>query len=149
MDTELAALASSGATTLVSLMVTDSWSQARELVGRLVARTASKSGTVAELDAARARLLACDARDGARTTREVTDQWHVRLHLLLRTGALTSDGLRDLLTSLQRIVDASGPGPVTVRNDISGGVQHGPVIQSGRITGLTFHYHDRADPGQD
>lgn len=38
MDTELAALAASGATTLVSLMVTDSWAQARELVGRLISR---------------------------------------------------------------------------------------------------------------
>ncbi|MEU3778478.1 hypothetical protein AB0F11_35815 [Streptomyces sp. NPDC032472] len=27
----------------------------------------------------------------------------------------------------------------TVRNDIRGGVQHGPVIQSGHITSLTIH----------
>ncbi|MFJ3530046.1 MULTISPECIES: hypothetical protein [unclassified Streptomyces] len=149
MDAELAALAASGATTLVSLMVTDSWAQARQLVGRLVARTASDGATVAELDASRARLLAADARDQARATREVTDQWHVHLHRLLGTGVVTGDGVRDLLTSLQRIADTAGPGPVTVRNSITGGVQEGPVIQSGRITGLTFHIHDPAAPGPD
>ncbi|MEU8700971.1 hypothetical protein AB0C61_25590 [Streptomyces sp. NPDC048680] len=150
MNTELAALAASGATTLVSLMVTDSWTQVRELVGRLVAHPASGSETVAGLDTARARLLASHTDDdgGARTTREVTDQWHLRLQHLLQTGAVTSDGVRDLLTSLQRIAGPPGAGHVSVHNDISGGTQHGPVIQSGRITGLTVHNPDQTAPGQ-
>ncbi|MFJ4856894.1 hypothetical protein [Streptomyces sp. NPDC088730] len=147
MDAELAALAASGATTLVSLMVTDSWAQARQVVGRLVARTDSDGVTVAQLEAARTRLLAADARDHARAAREVTDQWHVHLHRLLGTGAVTGDGLRDLLTSLQRIADTAAPGPVTVHNSITGGVQEGPVIQSGRVTGLTLHMRDPAAPG--
>ncbi|MFF1505673.1 hypothetical protein ACFVZR_39070 [Streptomyces sp. NPDC058316] len=149
METELAALAASGATTLVSLMVTDSWAQARELVGRLISRTGSDRATVTDLETARARLLAADARDGAQTAQEITGQWLDHLHHLLQTGSVTSGDLHDVLTSLQRLATTSEPHPGVVHNDINGGVQHGPVIQSGRITGLTFHVHDPAVPRQD
>ncbi|ROQ63255.1 hypothetical protein EDD93_5998 [Streptomyces sp. 840.1] len=144
MTAEPAALAAAGATTLVSLMVTDAWAQARQLVGRLVARGSSDGAPVAELDAGRATLLAADARDRARATREITAQWHIRLHELLRTGAVTGNDLGELLASLQRITDTAGPGPVTVHNSITGGVHEGPVIQSGHITGLTLHIRDPA-----
>lgn len=148
MDTEFAALAASGASTLVSLMVTDSWAQARELVGRLFSRIGAGSPTIADLDAARARLLAADAGD-AQTTREITDRWHAHLHRLLQTGSATSDDLHDVLTSLQQLVNVPAAHPVHVHNDINGGVQHGPVIQSGRITGLTLHVHGPGLPVQD
>lgn len=92
MDSELAALAASGATTLVSLMVTDSWTHAREVVGRFLARIGSDGSAIADLDNARTRLL--------------------------NTGA-TED--------VQAIAD---------------------VIQSGRITGLTFHVHQPPAPNQ-
>ncbi|MFD3547748.1 hypothetical protein ACFWUW_19460 [Streptomyces sp. NPDC058655] len=148
MDTEIAALAASGASTLVSLMVTDSWVQARELVGRLFSRTGAGGATIADLDTARARLLAGGA-DDAQTTREITDRWHVHLHRLLQTGSATSDDLRDVLTSLQQLVNVPAVLPVPVHNNINGGVQHGPVIQSGRITGLAFHVHGPGLPVQD
>lgn len=72
------------------------------------------------------------------TAQDITDHWHAQFHELLRNGSVTSGGLRDLVTVLQRLADTSAPLPLTVRNDITGGVQHGPVIQAGRITGLTF-----------
>jgi hypothetical protein len=147
MDTEFAALAASGATTLVSLMVTDSWAQARELVGRLFSRTGAGGATIADLDAARARLLAADADDAQ--TREITDRWHVHLHRLLQTGSATSDDLQDVLASLQQLVNVPATAPIAVHNDIKGGIQHGPVIQSGRIAGLTFHVHGPGFPMQD
>jgi hypothetical protein len=149
MDTEFAALAASGATTLVSLMVTDSWAQARELVGRLFSRADTGGATIAELEDARARLLAADADDGAQAAREITDQCHAHLHRLLRTGSTTTDDLQDVLTSLQQLVNGPGSVPIAVHNDINGGVQHGPVIQSGRISGLTFHVHGSGLPVQD
>lgn len=147
MDVELAALAASGATTLVSLMVTDSWTQARDLVGRLLSRTGPAA--VADLDDTRTRLLAADERNGDQIARDITAQWQTHLHHLLQTGAVTSENLRDVLSSLERLADTSAPHPGVVHNDISGGVQHGPVIQSGRITGLTVHVQDRSAPGQD
>lgn len=140
MDSELAALAAAGATTLVSLMVTDSWTHAREQVRRFFARTGS-SVAMAELDDTRNRLLTGDAATDGPDSREVAVQLRVHLQQLVETGSVTGDDLRRLLTSLQRIGDASATRPGTVHNDITGGVQHGPVIQSGRITGLTVHGH--------
>ncbi|UUU25856.1 hypothetical protein [Streptomyces sp. DSM 40750] len=141
MDSELAALAASGATALVSLMVTDSWTHARELVGRLLARTGSDAAAIAELDSSRTRLLTATTTEDEQAASDIRARWHVHLQQLVEAGSLTSDDLRVLLTSLQRLDAAPATRRETVHNDINGGVQHGPVIQSGRITGLTFHVH--------
>ncbi|MGW4231943.1 hypothetical protein ACWEF9_22060 [Streptomyces sp. NPDC004980] len=148
MEPEFAALAASGATTLVSLMVTDSWGQARALVGRLFSRTGAGSATVAVLDADRARLLARDA-DDTQTTREVEDRWRADLYRLLQTDSVTVDALHGVLSSLQQLVNSPAARPTPVHNVISGGVQHGPVVQSGRITGLTFHVNGSDLPVQE
>ncbi|MFD6532723.1 hypothetical protein [Streptomyces sp. NPDC060184] len=136
MDTELATLAASGATTLVSLMVTDSWARVRELFVGLLSPTAPAVG--ADLDGTRDRVLAADADTSARTRREATAEWHEHLHHLLRTGSVTREDLRAVLALLRQL-DVSAPRPDVVHNDISGGVQHGPVIQAGRVSGLTLH----------
>ena len=119
-------------------MVTDSWTHARELVGLILARTGSDTATLADLDNARTQLLAGDATVNEQTTSHVRAQWHARLEQLVDAGAITSDDLRLLLDSLQQLAATSTKPRYTVHNDINGGVQHGPVIQSGRITGLTF-----------
>lgn len=85
-------------------------------------------------------------RGDAQTTRDITNQWHAYLRHLLQPGSATSDDLRDLLTSLHDVANNADTQPSTVHNTISGGVQHGPAIQSGRITGLTFHTHHSTDP---
>lgn len=150
MDSELAALAASGATALVSLMVTDSWTHARELVGRFLTRTGSDTTAITDLDNARTRLLDTGAPEDEQAASGVIAQWHARLQQLIEAGSITSDDLRVLLISLQRLTTTPAAGRKTVRNEINGGVQHGPVIQSGRITGLTFHVHQPSlatDPG--
>ncbi|RPK81251.1 MULTISPECIES: hypothetical protein [Streptomyces] len=147
METELAALAASGATTLVSLMVTDSWTQARAVVGRLFSRADASGTMIADLDATRTRLLAAGVGD-AQATREITDRWHTDLYRLLQTASVTSAELHEVLTSLRQLVDTSVARPEPVHNHVNGGVQHGPVIQSGRITGLTIHVHDTSVPVQ-
>ncbi|WP_406448006.1 hypothetical protein OG782_04040 [Streptomyces sp. NBC_00876] len=148
MESEFAALAASGATTLVSLMVTDSWVQARAVVGRLFSRTGPGGPTAADLDADRARLTAGDA-DDAQATREVKDRWRADLYRLLRTDSVTADDLHEVLSALQQLVSTAQARPEPVHNAVNGGVQHGPVIQSGRITGLTFHVHGPGLPVQD
>ncbi|MFF5016154.1 hypothetical protein [Streptomyces sp. NPDC001165] len=148
MDSELAALAASGATTLVSLMVTDSWAHARELVGRLLARIGADATAIADLDNARTRLLTTDATEDEQAITDVRAQWQVHLQQLVEAGSVTSGELRILLASLQRLAATSAARRGTVHNDINGGVQHGPVIQSGRITGLTFHVHQPPAPDQ-
>ncbi|MCZ0990888.1 hypothetical protein [Streptomyces diastatochromogenes] len=86
----------------------NSWTHAREVVGRFLARIGSDGCAIADPDNARTRLS----------------------------------------TSLQPLAATSAPRHATVHNDINGGVQHGPVIQSGRITELTFHVHQPPAPDQ-
>lgn len=148
MDSELAALAASGATTLVSLMVTDSWTHARELIGRFLARSSSDVTTITDLANARTRLLTANAAEDEQAVNAVRAQWQVRLQQLLETGSVTSGELCLLLASLQQLVATSATPSGTVHNDVNGGVQHGPVIQSGRITGLTFHVHQPPAAGR-
>ncbi|MEU2588279.1 hypothetical protein ABZ612_36615 [Streptomyces avermitilis] len=147
MDSELAALAASGATTLVSLMVTDSWTHARDLVGRFFSRSGADGTAITDLDTARTQLLSAEATEDTQATHAITEQWHTCLQRHLQASAATGNDLRKLLTSLQRIANNPDTQPSTVHNDISGGAQHGPVIQSGRIVGLTVHH--AAAPAQD
>ncbi|WP_449657475.1 helix-turn-helix domain-containing protein [Streptomyces mooreae] len=96
------------------------------------------------------KLLDARAADGTHTADDLTDRWHAYLQHVLQAGPATGDDLRDLLASLQRLTHtAPGVPRATVHNDISGGTQHGPVIQSGRITGLTLRVHHPAGHPQD
>ncbi|MFF3487306.1 hypothetical protein ACFYXC_29095 [Streptomyces sp. NPDC002701] len=139
MDSELAILAASGASTLVSLMVTDSWTHARELVGRYLTRTGADPGTFDDLQDARTRLLAADATERERTAREIGRRYGGRLRRLAEADDNSDEALRALLTSLLQLSASAADSRRTVDNRISGGVQHGPVVQSGSVAGLTFH----------
>ncbi|WNZ06399.1 hypothetical protein [Streptomyces sp. 11x1] len=140
MDSELAALTASGASTLVSLMVSDSWTHARELLRRFLSRNDAGNSTITDLDAARGRLLASQSTGHPHEARETVEQWDAYLRHLLEARAVSGAELRELLTSLQHLQSAAAR-PDTVHNHVKGGVHHGPVIQSGRITGLTIHAH--------
>ncbi|WP_333737032.1 hypothetical protein [Streptomyces sp. IBSBF 2806] len=146
MDSEWAALTASGATTLVSLMVTDSWTHARELMRRFLSRNDPDNSTITELDTARARLLASSAADHPHGARATVEQWDAFLRHMLQARLVSGTELRELLASLQHL-QSEAARPDAVHNNIGGGVQHGPVIQSGRITGLTIHAH-HPDPPQ-
>lgn len=147
MDSELAVLAASGATTLVSLMVTDSWTHARELVGRYLTRTGADPDTFDDLQDTRTLLLAADAAERERTAREISRRYGARLRRLAEADDGSGEALRALLTSLLQLSASAADSRRTVDNRISGGVQHGPVVQSGTVTGLTFHvdHVDRTD----
>ncbi|MEU3795984.1 hypothetical protein AB0F07_40475 [Streptomyces fructofermentans] len=138
MDGELAALTASGATTLVSLMVTDSWTHARELLRRFLSPSDPDGSALTNLDAARTRLLTAQSTGHPHESCGTVEQWDAYLQHLLEVGAISSHQLRTLLTSLQRL-EGKEVRPTSVRNSISGGVQRGPVIQSGQITSLTLH----------
>ncbi|MFJ7242482.1 hypothetical protein ACIQWB_35905 [Streptomyces olivaceus] len=147
MDSELAVLAASGATTLVSLMVTDSWTHARELVGRYLTRTGTDPDTFDDLQDTRTRLLAADSTEREWTAREVGRRYGDRLRRLAEADDGSDEALRALLTSLLQLSASAADSRRTVYNRVSGGVQHGPVVHSGTVTGLTFHvdHVDRTD----
>ncbi|MFD8723184.1 hypothetical protein ACFV2H_35745 [Streptomyces sp. NPDC059629] len=138
MDAELAAMAASGATTLVSLMVTDSWTHARALMGRCLARAGADTVAISGLDDARARLLLTGTAVDERAASDIAAEWQTRLCGLVETGALTGEDLSALGASLRRLAAAAAGRSGTVHNTVSGGTQHGPIVQAGTVTGLAF-----------
>ncbi|MFD0344810.1 hypothetical protein ACFVH0_40140 [Streptomyces sp. NPDC127117] len=138
MEAELAALAASGATTLVGLMVSDAWTQTRERVARFLARGEETDGVDEELDASREGLIA--ARDGEDpdAAADIEDEWRLRMRRALRADPAAAQELRLLLDEIApRTADVP---TVTVNNSVSGGTQNAQVIQGQNIVGLTLRY---------
>ncbi|WP_030564612.1 hypothetical protein [Streptomyces aureocirculatus] len=138
MDAELAALAAAGATALVQSMVGDGWTAARErVVGFFSRRGAAgaaggEDAIAGELDEAREELVAArdaDDPDAAAAAADVQAEWRNQLRRTLRADPEAAAELRALLAELAPADGAEGPGGV-VHNSISGGVQHGNVIQA-------------------
>ncbi|MFD4988474.1 hypothetical protein [Streptomyces sp. NPDC058374] len=135
MDAELAALAASGASSLVGLMVSDAWSATRERVARLLARGGDEDRVTAELTAARAELAEADRTGDEEHRADVQEEWQLRLRRLLRADPEAATELRRLI---DEIAPAEGAGPTfQVTNTISGGTQQGIVIQTGHLGGLS------------
>ncbi|NEB80014.1 hypothetical protein G3I40_33075 [Streptomyces sp. SID14478] len=144
MEPELAALAASGATTMVTLMVSDAWAQARSRLSRFFARGAEVQGVGAQLDRSRSELIAAREEADGGATADVEEHWRERLCTLLRDDP-------DAALELRRILDESAPRTtpnVEVRNSISGGTQYGPVVQGGSFSGLTFGSTQNPNPQQ-
>jgi hypothetical protein len=137
VEAELAGLAASGATTLVGLMVSDAWVQTRERVARFFARGADRGALAAELHESQLELLSARETGDAEAADDVEAEWRTRLRRLLRADPAAAHELRALLTELGPL--ATGGPAVVVHNAITGGVQHGPVIQGQNFAGLTFH----------
>jgi hypothetical protein len=137
VEAELAGLAASGATTLVGLMVSDAWAQARERVARFFARGADGSAAAGELQESQQELRSARESGDAEAADDVEAEWRTRLRRLLRADPAAAEELRALLTELGPL--ANGGPAVVVHNTVSGGVQHGPVVQGLNFSGLTFH----------
>lgn len=133
MEAELAALASSGATALIGLMVTDSWTHVKEGFARLFARDGTADGPLQELETSRIELVTAHLERDDGKAAAIEAHWHTRLNLLLRSDATAEDELRRLLDPL-----ASRPAG-SVYNLNSGDVHFGSIIQAGQISGAAFH----------
>ncbi|GAA1712391.1 TetR/AcrR family transcriptional regulator C-terminal domain-containing protein [Streptomyces yatensis] len=83
---ELVALAESGSTSLVGLMVSDSWNHVRETFARFTARECKPKDTLTELDGARHRLIAAQKAGDENAVRDISAEWQSYLHLLLCTN---------------------------------------------------------------
>ncbi|MEV0277759.1 hypothetical protein AB0I22_15460 [Streptomyces sp. NPDC050610] len=149
MEAELAALAASGATTVVGLMASDAWTQAKQRLARFFARDGDESAADGELELSCEELTA--ARDGSdeRTAADIEADWRQRLRYVLRTDPAAADELRALLAELDPAA-ADGRGGGSVANTVSGGVQHGPIVQVRDVSGgMTFHMPGAVQPGPD
>ncbi|MFJ6824884.1 hypothetical protein ACIQRJ_31260 [Streptomyces niveus] len=136
MEAELAALAATTGTTLVTLLATDTWNSMREgmvLLWRR-ARPDRAEDVGAELDAARAELLAVrdasDLRTEAETRDEIRAEWQGRVRRLLHAHPEVAEDLRALLAETAPAAATSPTPPaVTQQATASGGAR---IYQAGR-----------------
>jgi hypothetical protein len=124
VDSDLAPLASTAATTLVGLLVTDGWEQAKDAVVGLWRRVspAHADTVITSLNDTRTALLADDDEAAARTR---ISEWQDRL---ARVGASDPDLVGELFDTLARLRPAALP-RVEMTARASG---HGQVHQAGR-----------------
>lgn len=100
MEAELAALAASGATSLVGLMVSDAWAQTRVRVARFLARGEETGGVDEELEASREELIAARDGDEPDVAADIEDEWRLRMRRALRADPAAAQELRLLLDEL-------------------------------------------------
>jgi hypothetical protein len=109
---EAAALASSGAGTLVTLMVTDGWAQAKEKFARLLGRRHGDAQAVAaELEQSRAQLTQAQAQGDEQAAADVAAEWRSRLRRLLQEDPEAGTLLKELLE--QFAADGARPSTTT------------------------------------
>ncbi|MEU9160665.1 hypothetical protein AB0D29_10405 [Streptomyces sp. NPDC048424] len=116
MEAELVGLATSGATALVGLMVTDAWSGVRDRVSRFLTRSTTPGGgdggvqavVAGELEASRTELAAARTDGDDALTADIEAQWRIRLRRLLLQDPAAADELRSLLAELAPAEDRGG-----------------------------------------
>jgi hypothetical protein len=133
MEAELAALASSGATALVGLMVSDSWAQVKDGFVRLLTRSAPAEAPLEDLETSRIELVTAHLAHDDTKAAAIEGHWRARLELLLCSDHTAADELR-------RLLDAPTRRPAdSISNFNSGNAPFGSIIQAGHISGDTFH----------
>ncbi|MEU9131415.1 hypothetical protein AB0D08_25465 [Kitasatospora sp. NPDC048540] len=131
MEAEIVALATSGASTLVGLMVTELWTEARGRFASLFGRRSEAVGE--ELEEVRRELLCADDQAAAAVGAEA--EWEARLRRALAADPEAAAQLRALLDELAPHQEPA-PAPGSVHNSITGrGVYNEPVIQAGYVQG--------------
>lgn len=143
METELVALATAGATTLVQQMATDGWGTVRRRMAAFLARrrgAADEEALQGELDDSRADLMAAQEEGDQDGVTGVTVAWRLRLRRLLSEDPAAAAELRALLDEVAP--DRDRPTVQKVENTINGGVHYGTVIQAGFVD----HIHRGAPP---
>ncbi|MER8073728.1 hypothetical protein ABTZ59_36485 [Streptomyces sp. NPDC094034] len=102
MEPELAALAGTAGTTLVTLLATDTWQSMRE--GLLLlwrrARPDRAQAIAGELDSSRDELLIAQASGDLETEAEIRTEWQGRVRRLLTAHPELAEDLRVLLAEV-------------------------------------------------
>jgi hypothetical protein len=98
MDSELASLATSGAQTIVGLMVTDAWQGAKKLIARIFASRPKQVSDqiMLELESSRSELINSDEA-GAEIVQREESRWESILRLQLLENPQSVSFMGDLL----------------------------------------------------
>ncbi|WP_432865581.1 hypothetical protein [Microbispora rosea] len=135
LDAELLALANTAGTTVVGLLATDAWDQAKSAVGSLWRRVRPEHAEVveAELVEARNEVVSARAAGDDSVERELVTEWQLKLRRLLAAEPTIATELHRLLQDeLAPALPQGGQvwsGSVTMSGTASG---HGKVYQLGQ-----------------
>jgi hypothetical protein len=134
MDSELVVLASVAAATVIQIMTTDAWDQAKVAVAGLWRRVQpDQASSVAEsLDAARQDLLVARRASDEQVELDLVAEWRTRFRRLLTAYPQLEEEVRGLVAELaDAAASASARGEITVTNQatVTG---RGRVYQAGR-----------------
>jgi hypothetical protein len=102
LDAEVVELASTAGMTLVKLMTTDLWGQAKNAIAGLFGRhLPDRDDDVAgQLELSRGELVAAEESGDELTASELAEQWSRRLRWLLSTDPSAVQPLRDIVAEL-------------------------------------------------
>jgi hypothetical protein len=137
----LAALASTGATALVTAMVTDGWEGTRARFARLLGRGDDRQTEALEerLEHSRAVLAAVSGPDLTRAQAEQEIAWRTRLSDLLEQNPDAEHELRALITDVQAQVSGSAG---RVEQHAAAFDQAQQAVQGHGVQNVTFSGHD-------
>jgi hypothetical protein len=127
VDAESAALASTAAATVVTLLTTDAWGQVKKEIGGLWRRFRPSHADVVEADLTEARqeVLAGDEV----VARTLVAEWESRLRRLLAADSAVADELARVISALAGSLPNGGSTTVTQHAQASG---HSTIVQAGR-----------------
>ncbi|MEV0845321.1 hypothetical protein AB0J21_05420 [Streptomyces sp. NPDC049954] len=134
---DVGALAASGATTLVGLMVSESWNQVRGRVARFFGRAGDEDAAGAELELSRAELAEAREQGDEEAAADVQAALRARFRRALREHPETAEELRALLDELAPQSGGARTGAGDVHNAVDGTV-NGVVVQGRDMAGLNF-----------
>ncbi|MEU6771492.1 hypothetical protein [Streptomyces sp. NPDC046759] len=129
MEPEIAALAGTAGTTVVTLMATDAWQRVREGFVALWRRGQAERADVvaAELDATREDLLAASAAGDQHIEGELQAEWQGRIRRFLTTRP---EAVEDLRRLLDEFVSSPETTPAVTQHATASG--HARIYQAGR-----------------
>lgn len=137
MDSEMTALTTLGASTLVALMATDGWREAKAAVGTMWRRAHPERAQAAEteLEAARSELLAAAVSGDGQVAAALARIWQAHLgHLLEARPDLVGELRRILEDDLEPALARSAPRTVQMHARAS---EQARVFQAARDQHIT------------
>ncbi|MET9303755.1 hypothetical protein ABZX78_07925 [Streptomyces cellulosae] len=139
MDPALLALATAGANSLISLMTSDAWQQAKNGISRLFGRSEGPAAEdiSREFEENRQELIRSIAREDPDTAEELRVAWRGKFRRLLVEAPDAAEILRDLLKEWDS-AQVGGSTQSTVVTQSASARDHGRIYQQGSGTQINY-----------